>query len=316
MAVTIIEAARLLWCPKLAQITINPKGDIREWLSAATYAPSVTGKDIILSGINDRDFLLALASDINRTAMAASETLRNITEITALPKSMAWPYVKLYYASLFYAHSLLRLWGRFPTYFRTSDLLKLRETCASYSISPPFKLQTGQFLLKADIAQSQLTISSDNGGGGTHEAVWREFNKALTELLAQVKKAPYLTVDKDMIICDIASIQSVSSKASSNTSWLSFMRNEIQYRQGEGVWYPYKNKDKTALLQSKIIEICEGSLDLKDILKQSGDELSNFKLSCFSIILFVRGVVEDMIDVGGPKSFLKHGQRKFEDAIA
>src|SRR5687767_7285148 len=102
----LVEAARLLWCPGLAQTTGKPTGSLQDWLAMATYAPSVRGKQLVLGGIDARELLIALGYDINRLSSAASETLRNVAEIPAVPKSMGWPYVKIYYSALFYAHSL------------------------------------------------------------------------------------------------------------------------------------------------------------------------------------------------------------------
>jgi hypothetical protein len=194
--INIVEATRLMWCPGLAQFQGNPQGSIQEWLGSATFAPRVIDGGITLTGVDKRHFLENLAADINRTASAASETLRNITEINGLPKSMAWPYVKLYYASLFYSHAILRIWGRSPSFFRTSDLLPLRRTLIAYGVQAPYKLQTGQFLVKADMTVSAVQIAPDSGGGGSHEAIWREFHNALTDLQDAVSRAPFLTVDK------------------------------------------------------------------------------------------------------------------------
>lgn len=140
MAITVVEAARLLWCPGLVQLTGHHKSTIYHWLATATYAPSVAGRVLKLVGIDNQRFLAALGSDINRSAMAASETLLNIIEIEDLPKSLAWPYVKLYYSSLFYAHALLRIWGRSPSYFRTLELIPLRNLLDVYAITSPYKI--------------------------------------------------------------------------------------------------------------------------------------------------------------------------------
>src|SRR5947209_7468874 len=103
MTLTLIEASRTMWCPGLSQLGGHPKGTIHDWLATSTYAPVATHNKIILTGIDKQRFIEVLGSDINRMACAGGETLRNITEIVGLPKSLGWPYVKLYYASLFYA---------------------------------------------------------------------------------------------------------------------------------------------------------------------------------------------------------------------
>lgn len=316
MAVTIVEAARLMWCPGLAQLTVRPNGTVHDWLKTATYAPAVSGKSLVLSGIDKQLFLVALGADINRMSSAASETLKNIVEIVDLPKSLAWPYIKLYYASLFYAHAMLRIFGISPSYFRTMELMTLRNTLTAYEITAPYKIQTGQYLLKADMATSAIHILPDNGGGGSHESVWREFHRALSTFRAAVENAPYLATDRQNIDRQLRSLIALTSKNGSNLPWPSQMRNDIQYRQAEGVWYPYQGKTKTSAIQHEALALIEDQTELSSFMSSSGNDLRQFRSTCAAIICFVRGIITDMSAIGGAKSFLRHGQRKFEDALA
>ncbi len=316
MALTIIEAARLMWCPGLAQLARQPRGNIQHWLATATFAPAVAKGKIILSGINEQVSLEALGSDVNRIASAASETLKNITEINALSKSLAWPYVKLYYAALYYAHSMLRIWGRSPSYFRTLELIKLRDILSTYGITQPYKLQTGQYLLTFNMADSAVNLEADNGGGGAHEFLWRELHRALADLRASVLSGPYLAADSRKVCGQIDSLSALISRNGQNVAWPSQMRNDIQYRQAEGVWYPYQGRAKTSSLAHDVANIMAGDMDILQFMSNSGNDLARFRSSCLAIICFVRNVISDMSAIGGPKSFLRFGQRKFEDAIA
>ncbi|WP_027152196.1 hypothetical protein [Mesorhizobium sp. WSM2561] len=315
MALTIVEAARLMWCPGLAQLTGQPRGTIHDWLATGTYAPAVASKSLVLSGIHTQRFLEALGADINRTASAASETLKNIMEIDALPKSLAWPYVKLYYASLFYAHATLRIWGRSPSYFRTLELMPLRNALTAYGVAAPFKVQTGQYLLTARMKAFAVDMLPDSSGGGSHESVWREFHRALSDLQAAVASAPYLNADKKKIEAQLKSLLALISKNGRNLSWPSQMRNDIQYRQAEGVWYPYQGKTKTSALRQEVATLYSGQADFSKLMSGTGTDLAQLRSACTAIICFARGVIADMSAVGGSRSFLRHGQRKFEDAM-
>ncbi len=316
MAVTLISAARLMWCPGLAQLTGCPSGSVHDWFSTGTYAPAVSGKRLLLSGIDKRRFLERLGADINRMAMAASETLKSIVEIQGMPKSSAWSYVKLYYASLFYTHALLRIWGRSPTYLQTLELMRLRETLTAYAIMAPYKVQTGQYLVVADMIGSTVQMWPDNGGGGSHEAVWRELSKALSDLRQVVSSSQFLLSDKQNVDRQVASLATLVSKNSQNLAWLSQMRNSIQYRQAEGVWYPYRGKIKTSALQQQAVSIINGQVKLNNLVLSTESDLERFRCACTSIICFTREVIADMSEIGGFQSFLRHGQRKFEDAVA
>lgn len=312
MTITLVDAARMLWCPGLVNLTGNHKTSLHDWFAKATYAPANSGNALRLEQIDTRRFLEALSADINRTATAASETLHNIIEIERLPKSLAWPYVKLYYSSFFYAHMLLRIWGRSPSYFRTLELATLRETLAAYSLTAPFAMKTGQFLLIADLGTSAIEIHIDNSSNGTHESVWRALNKALIDLQTAVGASNFLTADKTALITELKSLQSLITNNGNNFSWPSQMRNEIQYRQGEGLWYPYQGKAKMSELRKEILTVFNEETNQSSFSHGSESDLKTFRAACLATIYLARGVIADMREVGGQKNFLNFGQRKFE----
>ena len=182
-------------------------------------------------------------------------------------------------------------------------------------MTSPFKVQTGQYLLSADLKVSAVEMQTTSGGAGSHESVWRELNKALTDLQASVATAAYLTTDKNKLNVELKSLLALISKNGSNASWPSQMRNEIQYRQAEGIWYPYQGKAKTEALQQEVQTLVKGDADLAKLVSATGNELLLFRSACVAIICLVRGVIADMSAVGGARSFLRHGQLKFEDAF-
>lgn len=312
--VGLVDAARLMWCQGLAQATGKPSQSIQTWLASATYAPSISGKALTLGGVNKSDLLMAIGYDINRLSSAASETLRNIAEIPGVPKSLAWPYVKIYYSALFYAHVILRIWGRSPTYFRTSDLLHLRNTVNAYSLTSPFPLNTGQFIVLADAGTSQITIAPDKGGGGTHEAIWRELNRALIDLKGAVSASHFLNVDKATISAQVDLAIDLMTNGGANPAWPSYMRNEIHYRQAAGVWHPYKGRAKTSELSSAISKVLTPPPDAASLLGTVGDDLVRFRSTCMFVITFARQILLDLSTIGGPKTFLNYGQTQFEAA--
>ncbi len=312
MAITIVQAARLIWCPGLAQLTGKPQGGLHEWLANGTYAPALMGQKLLLSGIDTQHLLRSFGADINRLSSAASETLRNITEVKIIPKSLAWPYVKLYYASLFYVHAVLRIWGRSPSYFRTEELMRLRDTLKAYGVQSPFKVTTGQYLIEVDATNGSVTMAPETGSSGTHDAAWQQFHRALGDLASLIERAQYLEEDTINIGSEVQRFASLISKGGNQRSWPSQMRNNIQYRQAEGVWYPYIGKAKTSSLQQDVEAIIDGNGELSKILSPGENDLSQFRSACCSIICFARDVIDDMSSIGGAKSFLRYGQRHVE----
>lgn len=314
--VSLVEACRLMWAPGLTRLNGKPGLTMHEWLASANFAPAVIGGDIALQGLDIQRLLRAYGGDLNRVAAAGSESLRNIATISTLPKSLGWPYVKLYYSALFYSHALLRIWGRSPSYLRTSDLLRVKQAFAAYSLPAPFKIQTGQYILVAKPSDASLVIKPDRGGGGTHEAIWRELNNTLGELRNMVTAAPFLSGDKKIINDAIASALSLITNFGSNAAWLSATRNDIQYRQSDGLWFPYTGRKKTSDLVTLSAMLLDDNSKAEDVLLYSADSLSRFGAACSFVIVLARQTMADLSQVGGAKNFLKFGQAEFERSLA
>ena len=200
----------------------------------------------------------------------------------------------------------------------TRNLLKLGKkfNVGLFIRKPYYKIQTGQFLITAEMNAPAVKIAPDSGGGGSHEAIWREFHVALTDLQMAVSQAPFLTSDKVKLDAQLKATILLLSKNGSNVSWPSQMRNNIQYRQAEGVWYPYTGRSKASGLYQQIVSILEGNIDFHVPLMASGDDLQRFRSACTAVIILARGVLADLGRAGGTMSFLRFGQSRFEDAIA
>lgn len=313
--VRLFEVSRIMWLPGLVGLRGRPDCNIHEWLANANFAPAISGTNVQLYGLETQFLLRAFAGDINRAASAGSESLRNIVNIASIPKSLGWSYVKLYYAALFYAHALLRIWGRSPSYLRTSDLLRVRQIFTAYGLNPPIKLQTSQYLLQANAGASELVVALDKGGGGTHEAIWREFSAALQALKMQMGISAYTSTDKERLDIVLKAAASVLSNDGANAAWLSHMRNDIQYRQTEGVWYPYKGNQRSSDLADKALALLNGEKIAEELADVSGDALCRFGAGCSFTIALGREVLSDLSNAAGPHSFLRFGQTQFERSL-
>lgn len=288
---------------------------MQEWLTSANYAPGLSGSEVELVGIEPRHLMRAFAGDLNRTASAGSESLYNIIRNDSLPKSLGWSYVKLYYSSLFYAHTILRIWGRSPSYLRTSDLMRIRHSFDTYGIQAPFKLNTGQYIFTADFSFPRLKIRADKSGGGTHEAIWREFGDALSNLRSKIALAPYTSADKTALDAALLSATALLTNNGANSAWLSVMRNDIQYRQAGGLWYPYTGRKKATSLCASVKHLLADETSVELSIDRSGDDLTRFHSACTFVIVFARQILADLANASGARSFLKFGQAEFERAV-
>lgn len=304
-----------MWVPGIDRLDGKPSYNMHGWLTTENFAPTITDGIIELQGVDPKILLQAFAGDLNRVALAGSESLNNIVNIPTIPKSLGWPYVKLYYSAFFYAHAILRAWGRSPSYLRTSDLIRVKQVFQLYTLSPPFKLQTGQYLLSAGSNADSLFIAPMNSGGGTHEAIWRIFQTELSDLQSRVIAAPYTSSDKGAISGALNSAVNLLTNHGANTAWPSAMRNDIQYRQTEGLWFPYTGRKKTVDFARHVTDILCDTKKTEDVLACQNDNLSRFQAACSFVVVLARQMLSDLSQVGGAKSFLKFGQSDFERSL-
>jgi len=87
------------------------------------------------------------------------------------------------------------------------------------------------------------------------------------------------------------------------------MRNDIQYRQAEGVWYPYYGKVKTSSIQQEVVAILSEQTKLSTHMSITGSDLVQFRAACCAIICFARNVIADMSTVGGARHTMQTSAR-------
>ena len=99
---------------------------------------------------------------------------------------------------------------------------------------------------------------------------------------------------------------------SSNGSWLSFVRNEVNYRHIWGAWYPYRDYKPyyNQLFDDSNLWLSDPMLIELQIPR--GKELQRFQRTCHFIIALCRVLVEDMeMRCSKGKSFHQFGSKAF-----
>lgn len=306
------SVVRLQWCYRINEVAGLQKSSLAEWLSSATYAPSVRAGQIVLSGIDASRYRECIAGDISRLSSAASECLLNVSSVTALPKSYGWQYVKIYYSALFYASALLRVCGISLSYFRTLELQRLKDTMNVYGIGTPFPLKTGQYRISSNLHLGEVCFDVVSGSSGAHDAIWQEFNEWIEGLVTAAGQSNMTDADKLVIQKWLKELKSYISKGNSNASWLSQMRNDIHYRQIGGLWYPYSSSKKNCDPCPQVQVALSDRVDFDTILDRSLVDLLWFRNACLAVIAFSRNALADLHSLCGAKSFLRYGQVQME----
>ncbi len=197
--------------------------------------------------ITDYDvFLKGFAKDINRFGCASLESINDIYYKAQFKHSHAWKCIKCYYAAYYAAHSFLRLMGISCTNFEQVNLSCVENIADIYSKRNGVNIQKGYYKCQLVYSRKELicTKITTNGNKGSHEQLWEVYLNELNFIINEIKLKS-TNSDIQQTIIKLADLRSNLIYLGSNGgNWLSKVRNEINYKHLNGLWYPYKSAEK------------------------------------------------------------------------
>lgn len=218
---------------------------VREWVDAGIYAldNGSTSADFSLVGIDKQSFIPYLAHDFWRFALASAETCFGGAPEFVGKRALAWPLIRRYYGSYFSAHAIMRALGRGVLRLESEQATRLTELARVYCTSA-VRIDSGSYEIR--IANSSSNPGSlkinflklQSSRGGNHEQFWMNFNSFLSLLATEVANAG--DINASATASEIEDLRSIlTSMGRTGGTWLSFVRNKVNYQQGYGVWFPY-----------------------------------------------------------------------------
>ncbi|EHH2488008.1 hypothetical protein ACEV7Y_00040 [Vibrio parahaemolyticus] len=225
--------------------------DMKAWMASSKYllaTPLVKtttkgGRDITNKfklQVNDVDSLyIAMANDCNRFAQAAVESMWSINKNTNLPKSAGWTTVKMYYASFYAAHAILRLYGRSCSQYEKEHIEKVHElsvvTAMDNNVS---SIENGFYLSSINKTSKEVEYSKLKD---SHADTWHSFSLLLDELLNHLPtETTGLAKNKDKAFTLLANLKQALIRPNAHRgNWPSQVRNKIHYQHTNGAWFPY-----------------------------------------------------------------------------
>ncbi|EBA18386.1 hypothetical protein RSK20926_11724 [Roseobacter sp. SK209-2-6] len=212
--------------------------DFKAFVASQRYTPSSVDGVFQLRPYVCDELVSALSGDCSKFSRAACETIAGLCTEPKAPKSAAWFVIRSYYAAFYSAHAFLRLFGRTCTNIDGAELAKLKEAASAFNLPLPGK---GFYTIKISADQQKLEFKKLKN---SHEDTWATLYAVLDELreAAATIAAPKASRDTTVqILSDIRDTMSCSGRFE-NGNYLSFVRNQVQYRFAEQTWYPYGSK--------------------------------------------------------------------------
>lgn len=160
-------------------------------------------------------------------------------------RGCAWRLISVYYAAFFSANALMRLCGYACTNINVIECAAVNEMALLTGFrgsSDSQKLTQGIYFVRPLAADGSI-ISVDilNGPGGLHIQFWVGFKRFLDDLKSSISASGRLRQEKQAAQAEInALIDGLSHGSAANGSWLSEIRNAVNYRFDFGSWFPYE----------------------------------------------------------------------------
>ena len=239
-------AYQTLWISGILKPQSKFGGGFREWIDHGQWAPDghIKSKQADLLVYDRSEFTDSLVNDFIVLATAAFESAASVTERQADPNGCAWQIISYYYAAYFAANALMRLSEHICTNIDANSCFTINEIVEVYNpglLSEAHKLKPAPFYCVYQQADQRLVMRGLDGvKGGVHIQFWSGFLRFLEDLKGSLKRAPITLSDRKAAIQELNDLKGVLTFGGKNNgSWLSEVRNAVNYRFENGVWFPY-----------------------------------------------------------------------------
>lgn len=256
----------------------------------------------------ERDYIAsAIAGDAVRFASACFASLNTITAALEEGATLAWGLVRLYYAGFYGGHSVLRLLGQSCSMVDARHTSKIRSLASALGGPPPFEITSGLYHCVLNPAQTGLSMVYARGRvGGAHEVFWEIFDRFLSEATEEVLVGRLAPEDARAVFAKLEAARRIFRRGA-GASWLSAIRNEIQYRHLHGVWPPLSvNRTQRHTLSRLAIQWTRDPMDI-DIESPPGGALGAFVSACAFNAALCRAILMRIADrsFAGGRSFAR-----------
>jgi hypothetical protein len=297
----------------LAELITSPK-------SAYSIRNDASTKTIDLDFHEPTYIVSALAADSARLSCAAFQTVAHVTTTMDNRDAAAWSLIKLYYAAFYSAHATLRLLGEACTFLYPEQINRLNQLMVAQATSARTILEKGLYHCRLSVDSKVVSCKPvGSRSGGTHEAFWKVFGNKITEVSSNVLSSRLTSVEAQLVFSRLSQLLDVlKRKAGNNYSWLSQMRNDLQYRLQFGVWYPQKLQQQSRSGLVRLAEQWKSDPLSIEITQHNLGPLGDFVAASVFLIGLCRDLLTHIGDRSseGKNSFVRAGPLAFINDIA
>lgn len=229
-------------------------------------------------------FTPVLAADCCRLSSAAFQSVVSVQQEMLQADSVAWCMVKLYYSAFYAGHTLIRLLGETCSYFDRQHIVRLDTLSKALGRLPNFRLETGVYHCVLDANHVVLNCARARGvSGGAHEAFWGILGAKIASVSQEVLRGPLVRADAQAVFAKLDALKAILGRKA-GYSWLSEIRNDLQYKHRFGVWFPAQvNARERQMLSGCVGNWARDPMRI-DLLSGRSDTLADFVSCCTFLV--------------------------------
>lgn len=240
--------SRQLWPSGILRSNHCFHGGLKDWLLNGSWSVNagVTKKKVSLCLHSVDELADAALNDAIRMSCAAFESATSVSVCVAESRSCAWQFISYYYSGYFAANALMRLSGCSAVNLSALECGEINEKALLYGVGgteDKNKIAVGQFYMYTDLTGTpSLEMAALGSKGGVHIQFWASFLRYLDILRQTITSSTLPKTDRDSAKLELdLLVSSLKFSGVQTGSWLSEVRNGLNYRLDYGAWFPYDN---------------------------------------------------------------------------
>lgn len=232
-----LDLLRALWVPLSFVADENCSQSLKVWLSEGNYYINNAQPGLSLFCQNKDELKKCFSLDAFRFASHAAQTVHEMEKSTAYEKLTSWRVIQAYYAAYFAAHAILRFFGKSFSHLESGHVAFLRGRCQSEAGYTP-TLPSSYYLIESCPTTQNLSFTRCDE---SHKDLWKCFLALITALEQQVLTLRASQERLQEISANFLDLrESLTNRGRFPAgNWLSNVRNEVNYKSLEGVWFPF-----------------------------------------------------------------------------
>lgn len=306
------EVLRPFWLKGINNISGKSTSSFKAWLADGNYffqEVDVNNK-LVFVPVNFDEMMQSVAHDINRMSIAAIETIHGALNPNEITRSSAWALIRSYYASFFASHALCRIFCLIIPMIDQLQSNKLNQAIKSSGWLGQVNYVTND-LYRVEIDHQNNIFRLLKLTKGSHESLWKEFGNLLLDLEDKILLNINVgtTSDRQDTVMLLRSIRNIiqSEHCTHNSNWLSYIRNNLNYRHDYGAWFPH---DRSSKFRSSFTECTKNwKKDPLNLVSYSESQnIIKFSKGCILIVSLLHELILELEKRNHDNdSFLKYG---------